>query len=491
MLSKSFHANLNATVGVFFDSFAKISVSVAVLGGVIHLSTDVIHHRIITGVCFGLFLLNLFYYYQARIISRNTSTNVTALPSGLQASCVFVWLFGLMLPIASKTHNPLLAYQVALLANLINAIVFSLSGIILLRLQKFIPRAALFSGLAGTAFTWLAVNNLPTLVEHPLSGLLPLLIILGLMIARYNSRVPLIMLGVVLGTIIALLNHEFSWSLNNLTVDLTIQTPHLMPLVLSSEVIKYCLEYLPLIIAFAIIDAVSAVQILEESKLSNDKFNPLTSILASGFISGASTFVGNPFAMALFFGHYSWKQIGADYRYSLYNGIIYLILALTGGAAFLIALVPDWVTLPVLIIIGLTTAAVSFSALDKDEYILLVIGIVPILTELIYNKLELFALQNNISDLQNHVGMNGLFILAKGSILFSLVITTMFYYIMKHRWWLASICCAILTLFCSIGFIHSQTPQINLFNPMNYVYITGIVLCSIMAILDKKHAIKI
>lgn len=483
-------ANLNATVGVFFDSFAKIAVSIAVLTTTINMPVGMVLQRVIPGVCCGIFVLNLFYYFQAYRMNRGGAC-VTALPSGLQASCVFVWLFALMLPIATKTHDPVLAYQVALLANLINAIIFTISGVILLKLQRFIPTSALFSGLAGSAFTWLAVNNLPVLFEHPLSGLLPFLIILVIMIARYNSRLPLIMLGVIIGTIIALLTKEFSWNFQQLNQNWGVHLPHLLMISFTPEIINYCLEYLPLIIAFAIIDAISAVQILEESRLSKDYFNPYTSVIASGVISGASTFIGNPFAMALFFGHYSWKQQGADHRYSLYNGITYLLLALTGGAAFLVALIPNWVTLPVLILIGLNSTAISFTALKKEEYILLIIGIIPILTELIYNKLELLALQNHIANFMQLPEIAGMFILAKGSILFSLVLTTALYYIM-HRLWRHAACSFMIILLCStLGLIHSATPHLQLWYPMNYIYTIGIVGCLIMSLAGKNNAAKI
>jgi len=481
------NANLNATIGVFFDSFAKITISIAVLSTSIHLPLSVISQQILPGLCISLFLLNYLYYRQARKLTFNLKRKVTALPSGLQASCVFVWLFAIMLPIATSTNNPLLAYKVALLANLINAIIFIIAGILLVKFLHYIPSPALFSGLAGSAFTWLAINNLPTLFEHPLSGLLPMLIILAIMIARIKINAPIIMIGIIIGTIIAIVTNEFKLDISHNLHYFNLYLPKLIPLDLSNTVIEHCFKYLPLIFAFALIDAVSAVQILEESKLSNDKFNPYQSILISGIISGLSSLLGNPFAMALFFGHYSWKQQGADYRYSLYNGIIYLFIGLTGVALILINMIPEWVTLPILIIIGITTTSVSFQGLVKEEYILLVVGIIPILTELIHSKLELLALQNHIQNISQLSGMNGLFILAKGSILFSLLLTSAFYYIMYKRWLHASFGFILLCLFASTGLIHSQTPGIHVFSLINYTYIICALLCLFMHFLYKQN----
>ncbi len=485
------HANLNATVGIFFDSFAKIALSIAVLTSIIKLTPTLVHQQIIPGVCISLFILNFAYYWQAKHITKASGKVVTALPSGLQASCVFVWLFAIMLPIVSKTHNPLLAYKVALFANLINAVFFTISGIILIKLKKFIPPAALFSGLAGTAFTWLAVNNLPTLAEHPLSGLLPMMIILALTLAKIKIKLPLILVGVILGTILALITKEFSWNINQLNHTIGINLPHFIPLDVSPEIIHTCLGYLPLILAFALIDSISAIQILEESRLSGDNFNSTQSICISGVISGASSFIGNPFAMALFFGHYSWKQAGATQNYSLYNGVIYAILGITGFATLCITLIPNWVTLPILIMIGITTTTISFKALKTDEYIILIIGIIPILTELIYNKLELFALENNITKFTQQSNIGGLLLLAKGSILFSLLLTSLFYYIMQHKWLAAAFSCSLLSLFCSIGFIHYETPGWHFFSLINYVYLVGIILCLIAAGSKRYHVIEV
>lgn len=484
----SFSGNLNATIGVFFDSFAKIAISIAVMIGAIKLSPEIIHHRVIPGVCLGLFVLNFMYYWQARVMSKNTGKFVTALPSGLQSSCVFVWLFAIMLPISSKTGNPLLAYHVVLLANLLNAIIFILISFLLIKFQKFIPKTALFSGLAGSAFTWLAVNNLPMLAAHPLSGLLPLFVMLILIFAKYDKNIPLIMLGVIFGTIIALATKEFTINHNLIQNNLYFHIPQIAMISFDNDVLRYCLEYSPLIIAFAIIDAISAVQTLEEAKLSNDQFNPYTSLFISGSVSGASAFCGNPFAMALFFGHSSWKKANATANYSLFNGTIYLILAFTGIAQLLVATIPDWVALPVLIIIGLTTTAVSFAALDKEEYILLVIGIIPILMELIYNKLELLAFQHNINILTDPT-IHGMFILSKGSILFSMLMTSMFYYIMKHKW-LSSVICVLLLFICStFGLIHSQSPHIILFSPMNYFYISLALILFFITLVKRNEAV--
>ncbi|MFN7094412.1 MAG: hypothetical protein ACK4M7_03520, partial [Burkholderiales bacterium] len=83
--------NSSAFFGVFFDSFAKIAISVSVLATQIGLTDVIVYQQIMPGLCFSLFILNFCYYYQAKRLSLRLNRVVTAIPCGLQANCVFVW----------------------------------------------------------------------------------------------------------------------------------------------------------------------------------------------------------------------------------------------------------------------------------------------------------------------------------------------------------------------------------------------------------------
>ncbi|TXI91998.1 MAG: hypothetical protein E6Q33_08395, partial [Neisseriales bacterium] len=104
-------ANLNATIGVFFDSFAKIAVSIAVLTSIIHLPQDIINRNILPGLCFSLFLLNFAYFWQAKNLSKKTNICVRAFPSRLQVSCVFVCHLAIILLVPATEGNAVHSYK--------------------------------------------------------------------------------------------------------------------------------------------------------------------------------------------------------------------------------------------------------------------------------------------------------------------------------------------------------------------------------------------
>ena len=470
----SVSGNASALFGVFFDSFAKIAISVSVLTGMAHLDNELIYQRIMPALCSALAILSFIFYWQAKMMSQKLNYKVTAMPSGLQASCVFVWLFAIILPVAAKTHNTFLAYQVAVVANFINALIFIVSGILLQRFKHLIPLPALMGGLAGTAFTWLTVNNIGLIFSHPVSGVIPLFLLLILFVGGFRVRISPVMLGIILGSVLAISLHEitpsygFSYAFN-------LPTPMVNGF-MDKEVFCYVEEYLPLIAAFAIIDAMSAMQALEESRIGGEAFNGYITILLSGLVSGASALFGNPFAMSIFFGHSSWKKMHADYNYAFWLGVVYLATGLFGLVNIIIAVIPDWVTLPVLIYIGISTTALSFAAIEQKYYSVLVIGIVPILVEMIYNKLDLLASDSHLISNQL-LGGAGLAILAKGSVLFSMGFAGILIYLMQRRWFMAAIYSCILLFLSIIGFIHADKPGLYLHSQMNIVYISLIIFC--------------
>lgn len=468
--------NTSALFGVFFDSFAKIAISVSVLIGLIGLDSNIVYRQIMPGLCVSLFVLNIAYFLQALQMSKSLKYKVTALPCGLQASCVFVWLFAIMLPIASKTHNALLAYHVALVANFINAIIYTIFGFLLYRFKRLIPNQALIGGLAGSAFTWLTINNIGLIFNHPISGVIPLMLLLIIFIGKFRSRLSPVILGIILGSILAILTHEITPVLN-LHNDGIIFPKIVNFNIVTSEVLSYVKQYLPLIVSFAIIDAISAVQIMEETSASGDTFNAYSSILISGIISGMSALLGNPFAMALFFGHASWKKMHATYNYALWVALAFLIIGSFGLASTVIAVIPDWVTLPVLIFIGISTTSLCFGMVEKKYFPIIVIAIIPILIEMLYNKLDVLATQGHINNLDKLLGGDGLQILANGSVLFSIGFSGLLVYIMERNW-LMAIVYGLLMLGLSIfGFIHAHTPGWYLYAPMNVVYLSLICFC--------------
>lgn len=467
LLLQNSSGDVSATFGVFFDSFTKIAISVVLCLGTIGLSPNIVYKQILPGVSLALLVLHLAYYIQAKLMSKH-HPHITALPAGLQSSCVFVWLLALMLPISLETHNPLLAYQVALLANFINGILFIVFGLLFVKFKSLIPRQVLLGVMAGTAFTWLTLNNIAVIFNHPISGVIPLIFLLIALITKLKLPISAVAISAIMGCVLAIMLGEIH-PLHVMTLKWSLPSLYLFKLI-NPLLWHYIWSYLPLIIAFAIIDAISAIQIIEEAYISSIRFNPTITILISGVISSLSALFGNPFALGLFFGHSSWSEIKATYRYPVVIATMFALTGFCGLLAIIVHYVPDWISLSILIFIGTSTTALALAEIEAKYYVIVLIAFIPIMLEMVYTKISVINHSLNATALNLTIGGNGLFILSHGAILSSLFLASYFFYMLDKLYIRAIIMAIILLVLSTLGLIHVASPGFYLAAPMNYAY---------------------
>lgn len=473
ILLQNSSGDMSATFGVFFDSFTKIAISIVLCLGAIGLAPNIVYKQILPGVSLALVVLHLAYYIQARLMSKHYP-NITALPAGLQSSCVFVWLLAIMLPISLDTHNAILAYQVALVANFINGLLFIAFGLLFVKFKSLIPRQVLLGVMAGTAFTWLTLNNIAMIFNHPISGVIPLIFLLIALITKLKLPISAVAISAIMGCILAIMLGEIH-PLHAMSLSWNPPTLYLFKLI-NPLLWHYIRSYFPLIIAFAIIDAISAIQIIEEAYISTVRFNTTITILISGSISSLSALFGNPFALGLFFGHSSWVEIKATYRYPMYIAAMFALTGFCGLLAIIVHYVPDWISLAILIFIGISTTALALAEIEAKYYVIVLIAFIPIMLEMVYTKISVINHSLNSTALNLAIGGNGLFILSHGAILTSLFLASYFFYMLDRLYVRAIIMAIILLVLSVFGLIHASIPGVYLATPMSYVYVFMILV---------------
>lgn len=99
-------ADLDASIGVFFDGFSKVIVAIAILVGTFGLDGGTVFGTMMPGVLVSVIVLNggLWLYYR-HIAKQRGDSNLTAIPAGLQAGRMFIWLFSIMLPVFNSTGD--------------------------------------------------------------------------------------------------------------------------------------------------------------------------------------------------------------------------------------------------------------------------------------------------------------------------------------------------------------------------------------------------
>lgn len=197
-------ADLDASIGVFFDGFSKVIVAVAILLGTFGLDGATVFGTMMPGVLVNVIVLNggLWLYYRHVAKSRG-DRDLTAIPAGLQAGRMFIWLYSIMLPVYNTTGDAQLAFKVGVLAHFIGGAVFIIGAFVVPLVLKIVPAGALFGSLAGGAMAFLILQSMDGTLKMPLVGWLSLIVLFVIYLGKVNTKLPAALIAIVVGAGIA------------------------------------------------------------------------------------------------------------------------------------------------------------------------------------------------------------------------------------------------------------------------------------------------
>ena len=173
----------------FFGFGTNILVNVLVLTGllrfVLKMPDEIVFGRILPATGLMLFLSTVYYAWLGYRLAKKTGrTDVCALPSGISVPHMFVVTFVVMLPILSKTGDPIQAWEGGLTWVFVQSFLLMIGGFIAPVIRKITPRAALLGSLAGISITFISMRPGLLMFETPLIGLVCFAIILGQLVWR-------------------------------------------------------------------------------------------------------------------------------------------------------------------------------------------------------------------------------------------------------------------------------------------------------------------
>ena len=358
----------------FFGFGTNILVNVLVLTGllrfVLKMPDALVFGRILPATGLMLFLSTVYYAWLGYRLAKKTGrTDVCALPSGISVPHMFVVTFVVMLPILSKTNDPVQAWEAGLTWVFVQSFVLMVGGFIAPVIRKITPRAALLGSLAGISITFISMRPGLLMFETPLIGLVCFAVILANWFGgvRYYQGVPGGLVAIAAGTVIAWGSNIFGLGYGGLTVgavgDAVAHFGFSIPLPAVGHVFsgfKFLGVILITAIPFGIYDLVEAMDNVESAAAAGDSF-PTTQVLtADGVISLIGCLLGNPFINAVYIGHPGWKAMGGRIGYSAATGVMVLLLTWLGIAALICSLIPVVAILPILLYIGMLIGSQAF-----------------------------------------------------------------------------------------------------------------------------------
>ena len=159
------------------NNIVNYLIVIATLSGVLKWPDKVVFGYVIPGMSIGLFLGCCYYAWMGyRISKRDQRPDVTALPSGVSTTAMFVMLYGVIMPLSYAVEDPMVAWSAAMAACFLGGVIEFVGGIVGPWMKKRIPRAALLGTVAGIGFIWMATEGVFDIFQDPILGL-PVMIV--------------------------------------------------------------------------------------------------------------------------------------------------------------------------------------------------------------------------------------------------------------------------------------------------------------------------
>lgn len=472
--------DFDAMLGVFFDGFSKVIVAIGILIGTMGFEKVFIKTTVFPGIAATVFLFNLYFWYQGRRLQKKDySKKITALPSGIIVTKMFLWIYGVMLPVYLKTNDSILTWKVAVIANILSGVVFIILGPLGKKIESVVPKVAMFGTLSGISIVFLGLPIIVKILGYNGIGLLVLLTFFYLYFGNYKGGIPQSFILICVGTILAWGSGVMDFETLKIGVnDIGVFLPKIH-LNIFSEVSQEILGIAPQIIAFSIMDIFTTLMGIEQAKFVDNSFNTNETLIASGFLNIIGGFLGNPFSCGVYWGHNSWNSIGSRTGYSLGVGVIYLVIGTFYLGGLIMGIIPTLAVIPFLLFISLKSVEQSFQVIKSKYYPAMAVAIIVGVNDMLVSKLG-----NNIKSIPDYLGH---IYLAKGSIFLSLILSSVTYFIIKNEYKKCSYTLFFGAGLSFLGLIHSETMGILSNKMFFFSYLISGIIFYIKEVKDAKN----
>jgi len=491
--------DINSFFFLFFDNFSSL---IGILGAMISipmiaLSFDfenygayfaafeyMVFSRVCPGIGVALVFGNVWYAWMAAKLSEKEGRlDVTALPYGINTPAGFLTCFMVMLPICFK-YSPAFGtvitpeeyadkcFKAACTANFIGGL-FEVCGIAIGNpLRKNLPRAALFGPICGVGFVWLGFNPLIDCMREPIVGMIPLCLCFTGFFANsgkgaYRQGFVVSLVIFLVGTILwwcGLARHDISGrELNERPLmaeavgdawEKYAFKNSMTPFVTLAGFADLTSRAVAIQVPIALASFVETIENVEAAALAGDEYNVHEAMLADGLGTMVGALFGSVIPTTVYIGHRRHKVVGATATFSLVNGLVFLVLMMSGLVGVLFYIIDPVSIGVILIAVGLMIVQYSMETVHSRHYPALLIGIMFVIADLVF--FDHFDI--NVSRLTRSDGRSkGVANMAPGGgIMCSMVVTAILCDLTDQRFLRASVWCAIAAFFSLFGLMHGN-----------------------------------
>ena len=480
------------------NNIVNYLIVIATLTGVLGWPNEIVFGRVIPGMSIGLMAGGFYYAYMGyKLAKKNGVSTMTALPSGVSTTAMFVILYGVVVPLHYALGDPELAWSAAIAACFIGGFVEFCGGFIGPYIKKSIPRAALLGTVAGIGFIWMATQGVFDIFGDPVLGL-PIFIVamVGLFGGYlFPKKIPPLVVAIVGGIIYSICLGKSTFDFSN--VGFYFPNPvNTIQYLLSGFAIV--VPYLSIIIPIEIYNFIETMDNVEGANAAGDMYSVREAQFADGVFTMLSALFGGIVPNTVWLGHAGLKKTGAGIGYSIISGLVMGLAGILGLFSFLSALVPPAICAITFLWCAVVMLCQAFRATERKHYAGVAIAMIPPVADYLFTQVTgsvglanlwtetlssgLSGYSAEVTQMLIDAGVmwNGVPAVKAGSIIIGIILGAMTTFIIDHRLDKCAILMLIAAALSATGFIHFAALGFYLFSPFTIGYLICALLFFIM-----------
>jgi len=483
------------------DNLADLVLTVGLLYTVYNFPVDFALSYMVPGTAVGVLLGHLLFTWMAIRLARSTGRkDITAMPLGLDTPSTFGMVFFVLgpaylahLPPAKAAVTPEIQWQAAMHAWHVGIWAILISGVFKLCcavgsgwIRRVVPRAGLLGSLAAVALVLISFLPLLEIVRLPIVGLAALAVVVTTLVARVRlpMRIPGALGAALVGAGIYYLMlvlqmaevKPFGYELLGPVADTHFDPNKAWLPTGWLSVFRFewlaawddTLQYLPIVIPFALGTVVGGIDCTESAAAAGDEFDTRAVIGVEALATVLAALCGGVIQTTPYIGHPAYKAMGGRAGYTLATALFVGAAGTVGYFAWMYQILPQQALLPILVFIGLEITAQSFHATPQRHYAAVAFSCVPALGALvmlfvdrIFGDPALLGAgisQDTLQQPELALSLQTLRILSNGFIVTSLLWASWLAALIDRRLLLAAGYALLMAVFSLFGVIHSPFP---------------------------------
>ncbi|MGM9999359.1 MAG: hypothetical protein ACI38Q_08265 [Candidatus Bruticola sp.] len=479
--------DLNGFFGVMFDNMTVLAFLAYILTGIFGMPADIVYTRIFPGTAFGVLVGDFVYTWLAFKQAKRQNKDVTAMPLGLDTPSTIGIAFTILGPaFVGYTNAGMAPHDAAMQTWYVGMAAMFYCGLFKVAcsffgnwLSKVIPAAGLMGSLAGVGIALLGVVPIIEIMNAPLVGLVAMGLVFYNMVAkiRLPFNAPGVLVAVILGTILYYIFGPVGLAGQNFqtpgAVAIGFSLPY--PTLGFTAGLADAVNYLPVIIPFAILTVVGGINVTESARLAGDNYDTREILMIDACSTIFAGLCGAVAQTTPYIGQPAFKKMGCRSGYTVLTGAVVGICGMMGVIQFIVDAIPTAALAPILCFVGLEIVAQAFSCCPQAHFPAVAFAFIP-------NIARVMAIKGNYSDngvfdnLLNTLAVEpGRYLnekllipaLGNGFILTAMLWGAFFAFMIDRQLRKCSLFLFILSVLSFFGVIHSVNPSGFMYLPWN------------------------